>query len=174
MSVSKFILLRKAKGGADGMPGRIYRVILWSALLTLLAVIFAFSAQPGTQSNELTEAAVMPLAELLASVQEGGEETVELLYIIIGSVVRKVAHVLEYALLGLLIQLLLCAYGIQNRWLSVALGVAYAITDEVHQAFVPGRLGTPVDVLIDAAGVIIGVFAVKWISEWRKNHVHDQ
>lgn len=155
------------------MPVRLYRVILWTALLVLLAVIFAFSAQPGTQSNELTEAAVMPLAELLASVQEGGEDTVELLYIIIGSIVRKIAHVLEYALLGLLIHLLLRAYGVQKRWLAVALGVIYAVTDEVHQAFVPGRLGTPVDVMIDAAGVIIGVFSVKWISEWRKKHVHD-
>lgn len=148
--------------------------MLWTALLTLMAVIFAFSAQPGEQSNELTEAAVMPLADLLASAQDGGAETVALLYYILGTMARKAAHVLEYALLGLLICLLLRSYGAVQRWLPIALGIAYAAADEVHQAFVPGRLGTPVDVLIDALGVIIGVLAAKWISERREKHVHDQ
>ena len=35
--------------------------------------------------------------------------------------------------------------------------LAYAISDELHQHFVPGRLGSPLDVLIDAAGVAVGV-----------------
>ena len=40
---------------------------------------------------------------------------------------------------------------------AVAIGVLYAVSDEVHQAFVPGRLGSPVDVAIDAVGVVCGV-----------------
>ena len=34
----------------------------------------------------------------------------------------------------------------------VAITLAYVVTDEFHQTFVEGRHGTPVDVLIDAAG----------------------
>jgi hypothetical protein len=65
---------------------------------------------------------------------------------------RKLAHAAEYAVLGLLLQ-----RALDHAWASFLLGAAYAVTDEVHQAFVPGRLGSPVDVAIDAAGVAVGV-----------------
>jgi VanZ family protein len=67
-------------------------------------------------------------------------------------VLRKLAHAAEYAVLGLLLQ-----RALDHAWAPFLLGVAYAITDEIHQAFVPGRLGSPLDVAIDAAGVAVGV-----------------
>jgi VanZ family protein len=70
-------------------------------------------------------------------------------------VLRKLAHATEYAILGFL---LLRALG--SDWPAFALGMAYAATDELHQHFVPGRLGSPIDVAIDAAGVAVGVFVV--------------
>jgi VanZ family protein len=72
-------------------------------------------------------------------------------------VLRKLAHVSEYAILG---ALLVRATG--RAGLALALGTLYAVTDEVHQTFVPGRHGAPLDVAIDAAGVAIGV--VLWRS----------
>jgi VanZ like family len=65
---------------------------------------------------------------------------------------RKLAHAAEFAVLGLL---LVRALG--RPLLSFWLGTAYAVTDELHQSFVPGRLGSPLDVAIDAAGVAVGV-----------------
>ncbi len=38
-----------------------------------------------------------------------------------------------------------------------ALATIYASTDEIHQTFVPGRAGMPIDVLLDSAGVLVGV-----------------
>ncbi|MBJ7332972.1 MAG: VanZ family protein [Solirubrobacteraceae bacterium] len=38
---------------------------------------------------------------------------------------------------------------------SAAITVLYAVSDEWHQSFTAGRHGTPVDVLIDATGVLI-------------------
>jgi VanZ family protein len=70
---------------------------------------------------------------------------------------RKLAHGTEYALLGFL---LLRALG--RQYLSIALGIAYAVTDELHQHFVGGRHGAPVDVAIDALGVSIGVLLGRW------------
>jgi VanZ family protein len=67
-------------------------------------------------------------------------------------VVRKLAHLTEYAVLG---ALLVRAGGREVR--AFLLGVAYAVSDEVHQHFVPGRHATPVDVAIDAVGVAVGV-----------------
>jgi VanZ family protein len=37
--------------------------------------------------------------------------------------------------------------------------VAYAVTDEVHQHFVAGRHSSAVDVVIDAAGIALGILA---------------
>jgi len=40
---------------------------------------------------------------------------------------------------------------------ALAAGIVYAATDEVHQLFVSGRHGSPLDWLIDTAGVVAGV-----------------
>jgi VanZ family protein len=67
-------------------------------------------------------------------------------------VLRKIAHAAEYAVLG---ALLLRAVG--RPWVAFAAGTLYAISDEIHQSFVPGRLGSPLDVALDAVGVVAGV-----------------
>jgi VanZ family protein len=72
-------------------------------------------------------------------------------------VLRKLAHAAEFAVLG---ALLLRAVGAERT--AFALGVAYAISDELHQLFVPGRVGSVWDVLIDAVGVAVG------IALWRR------
>lgn len=68
-------------------------------------------------------------------------------------VLRKLAHLTEYAVLGALL-----ARAMGRAGLAVVLGTLYAATDELHQAFVPGRMGRPLDVAIDAVGVACGVF----------------
>jgi hypothetical protein len=62
-------------------------------------------------------------------------------------VLRKLAHTGEYAVLGALL-----LRALHRDVPAFALGVAYAISDELHQHFVPGRRGAPLDVLIDAGG----------------------
>jgi len=66
-------------------------------------------------------------------------------------VLRKTAHMTEYAILAALLVRALR----QPGW-AVALGIAYSISDEVHQSFITGRHGSPVDVVIDAIGVVVG------------------
>jgi VanZ family protein len=92
--------------------------------LVLMAVIFAFSAQPDLNSGLGTW----------------------------DTVLRKLVHMAEYGLLWWLWRRAL------GRPAAAALiTLAYAATDEWHQTFVEGRHGTPVDWLIDAAGVAIAV-----------------
>ena len=67
-------------------------------------------------------------------------------------VLRKLAHTTEYAILG---ALLVRATG--RAWLALTIGTLYAVSDEVHQVFVAGRHGSPIDVAIDAVGVAIGI-----------------
>jgi VanZ family protein len=67
-------------------------------------------------------------------------------------VLRKVAHGAEFAVLGALL-----LRALRAELPALAAGIAYAVTDELHQHFVPGRVGSPLDVAIDSAGVAIGV-----------------
>ena len=67
-------------------------------------------------------------------------------------VLRKLAHVAEYAVLGGLL-----TRDVQREPLAFLLGSLYAVTDEVHQAFVSGRQGSPLDWLVDTIGVALGV-----------------
>ena len=87
---------------------------------------------------------------------------------------RKVAHVTEYAVLAWLAQRQLLALDaaatasrrmIRSALLAWAFCVVYAISDEWHQTFVPTRVGTPMDVLIDSAGAALGLAVA---ALWRR------
>lgn len=67
-------------------------------------------------------------------------------------VLRKLAHLTEYAVLGALLQRALARPGI-----AILIGGLYAASDEIHQHFVPGRHAAWYDVVIDTVGVTIGV-----------------
>jgi VanZ family protein len=71
-------------------------------------------------------------------------------------VLRKAAHAAEFAVLGFL---LLRAIG--RELPALALGIAYAASDEVHQSYVPGRLGSVWDFLLDSAGVALGILLLR-------------
>jgi VanZ family protein len=73
-------------------------------------------------------------------------------------VLRKVAHVTIFAVLALT---LVRATHWRRPALASVIAIAYAASDEVHQHFVAGRHGTPVDVAIDAIG--IGLTALAWV-----------
>ncbi len=68
------------------------------------------------------------------------------------TVLRKGAHITEYAIFG---ALLYRAFGREAP--ALAVGIAYAATDELHQHFVRGRHASPVDVAIDAVGLALGM-----------------
>jgi VanZ family protein len=73
-------------------------------------------------------------------------------------VLRKVAHVSIYALLGALL-----LRALKRELASVAAGIAYAVSDEFHQHFIPGRSGAPLDVAFDTLGVVAGVAVFRWL-----------
>ncbi len=91
-------------------------------------------------------------------------------------VVRKGAHVTEYAILALLLYRALrrTANLPPDRWCARcagwALGIAllYAISDEWHQSFEPSREGTLRDVVIDGAGASLGLLLLYRWHLWRQ------
>ena len=76
-------------------------------------------------------------------------------------VLRKLAHVTEFAILGALL-----ARALPER-AALLVGIAYAASDEVHQHFVPGREAALLDVAIDAVGVLVGVLLLRRFARRR-------
>ena len=67
-------------------------------------------------------------------------------------VLRKLAHAAEYGVLSAL-----AFRAARSAPAALLLASAYAVTDEIHQAFVAGRHGSPLDWLVDTAGALLGV-----------------
>jgi VanZ family protein len=72
-------------------------------------------------------------------------------------ILRKGAHMTEYAVLAVLL-----VRSLGREAPALALGVLYAASDELHQAFVRGRHGSPIDAAVDTVGLLIGLLA------WRR------
>lgn len=85
------------------------------------------------------------------------------------NIVRKSAHLIEYAILGALTLRALMPVGVQRVpratvARTLAYCAAYALLDEAHQALVPSRTGSGVDVLVDVVGATTGTLLIVW---WR-------
>ena len=78
-------------------------------------------------------------------------------------VLRKLGHISIYGLLWLT---LARATDWRRPIAATIVALLYAISDEIHQSFVEGRHGTPVDVAIDAVG--IGLAALAWLVTARR------
>ena len=86
------------------------------------------------------------------------------------TVTRKLGHVLVF---GLLCAAYVGAFRAQRLTVSTCLAggallaLAYAVIDEYHQSLVPTRVGTPVDVAIDALGIGIATMVLAMVFNRR-------
>ncbi|MCD4685903.1 MAG: VanZ family protein [Anaerolineae bacterium] len=117
----------------------------WGPVLLLMALIFAASAQPKTaapaDADGVYFSGVMPIFI---------EATWDAL-------VKKSAHVIGYALLAALILRALLREGNAPReaaYMALLLALTYAMTDELHQAFVAGRHASVLDIGFDYVGAV--------------------
>lgn len=122
-------------------------------LPVLAWMIFIFIGSTDLLSAEHTSRFIGPFLRWFApDISETTVGSVQL-------VVRKCAHLAEYAILA---ALLFRAFR-QNRLrlvhalaISLLIAAVYAVLDELHQSSVASRTGSPWDVLIDCAGALTG------------------
>ncbi len=81
-------------------------------------------------------------------------------------VVRKAGHLTEYGILGALLFRAIRGERFERwslRWgfSAVALATIVGAADEWHQAFVPSRTASPLDVLIDTIGATIAQILIR-------------
>jgi len=80
-------------------------------------------------------------------------------------ILRKLAHIAEYAVLTLFLIRALKEHRLNRRqllFLAMILALLYAASDEYHQTFVLGRQGVVRDILIDGAGVFLTCLFTKF------------
>jgi len=126
------------------------RAVRWLPVLLWMAVIFCLSAQPDLPHH--------PDA-------------------MIDVVVKKLGHMAEY---GILAALSLWALGgvsssiPRSHFLcAFALTALYAVSDELHQRFVPGRNPRPLDVAFDVAGAALALLGMARVRRARQRPQGD-
>lgn len=135
---------------------KIKKIITLVLIILWMILIFHLSNQVSTESSKLSGGLTHKILEALHMLDGKTIEQQE----VIETIIRKLAHFFLYTLGGILILLYINLYKITDNnkvIISWTIGTAYAITDELHQLFVPGRSGEIRDVFIDSLGVITGI-----------------
>lgn len=132
------------------------KIIRYVPVVTIMIIIFMFSNQPADDSTKVSDSFILSIAHLLN------------LNIIpddnITHIVRKSAHFTIYLLLGLAVINLIITYRqkmAKTIIISIIVCLLYAISDEIHQMFIPGRSAEIIDICIDTLGATIGIILYK-------------
>lgn len=83
---------------------------------------------------------------------------------VLSLIIRKLAHFTEYFILGLLVYNLIHIYN-KKYYIAIVICILYAISDEIHQLYVPGRSCQILDMFIDSVGSIIGIILLKKMKQ---------
>lgn len=140
--------------------------------LCMMYLIFSFSGQEGAESSSLSLRVTAKLLTLSDRTLHLGLDAAQLAYYIevLHGLIRKLAHIGEYFLLAVSVSLPLYVYKLRGFWLVLVAGsfcAAFAGLDEYRQTLIPGRSGTPRDVLIDCIGILPGIYVTRifgWIG----------
>ena len=119
-----------------------------SILLTIIwmIVIFMLSNQNSIETNNTTN-----IVYKIFGIENNS--------VIVFNLIRKLAHLIEYLILGLLVYNMLKNFNISNVIIcSILICIIYSCTDEIHQLFIQGRECKITDCLIDVFGSSIGIF----------------
>ena len=132
------------------------KTISWFMVILWMALIFNFSHQPRENSNKLSTNITETIIEAIENITPNKNINIRSF----NHILRKNAHFFIYLVLGILVTNALVHSGINKSKviiLAVIICLSYAISDEIHQLFVPGRGGQVKDVIIDSAGATVGI-----------------
>ena len=132
--------------------------------LMWMVVIFMYSSRNAELSTERSHEVGMMIGQVTISDFEDWSYDRQISFAqSIDHPVRKTAHFIEYAVLGIF---LFGAWtdrkrkSLINIIIPFIVGAVYALSDELHQLLVAGRAGMFSDVLLDSSGVISGILIV--------------
>lgn len=155
------------------MQANAKRTILAILIALNCITIFYFSNQIADNSSKQSSRVVEFVAEIIPAIKNMQEpEKTTLKEEILTPIVRKSAHFSIYALLGILTINFANIFENQNNRRKIIYAILfcafYAITDEFHQYFIPGRSAELRDVLIDSIGALTGIVITNFVKKYRK------
>lgn len=145
------------------MKIKLFRVITVILIICTMFTIYKFSGQNGTQSKGISTKISKGILNLSSKYRELESKEQKRVLQKTNAVIRKIAHFSIYTMLGLLLMGLMIKTKLQDKWrilIALSLGLLYAISDELHQSFSPGRTPKATDVYIDMLGIVIGILLV--------------
>jgi VanZ family protein len=116
----------------------------------------------GTARRTAARRALAPLALMVAIFALSAQPDLDSGLGVWDTILRKLVHAAEYCGLTVLWAWALAPVSRRPVPLAVSIALAYAVTDEYHQSFVEGRVASPVDIAIDAAGTAIGATLLRY------------
>ena len=150
---------------------------IFAVLLVLwMGFIFSMSCENAEESSNTSGQTIKVVLSTVPEFEKQPEEVKVNIIEELQFIVRKSAHFIGYMILGILASGLILQYENLNKKYPLAflICVIYAISDEIHQLFVPGRSGQVRDVLIDSAGSLLGIIIVmtfeKLLIKFNKKH----
>ncbi|MGI6114498.1 MAG: VanZ family protein [Mahellales bacterium] len=143
-------------------------ILFWVAAILWMVVIFYLSHQTSIESGALSTGLVQAIVGFIRKIFPQSHMDINRFNFI----VRKGAHFLSYLVLGILVLGSLRRSGFRRTKavaLALVLCAAYAISDETHQLFVPGRAGQIRDVIIDSCGALAGIGVYGLLATFSKS-----
>ena len=133
------------------------------SLILWMIIIFSFSSADANKSTGTSDKVITTMIEIKDKITDQETPISEKEIIVKNSsfYVRKIAHITEYLILGLLMFNALKQFNILNIYYAIILCILYSCTDEFHQLFINGRSGSFRDVLIDTIGILLGTYLYK-------------
>lgn len=130
-------------------------IISWLLVVINASALFYTSSQPAPKSRELSQKATNLVMLTIDSVY--ADSNFQINQNDLHNKVRKSAHYFLYLSLGILVADALKKNKKEHIANALLICIAYAIIDETHQYFIPGRGPELNDVLIDTAGASTGI-----------------
>ncbi len=153
------------------MKIKVFRIVSVLLLLALAVTIFCLSGQDATESDGTSQGFTYKVfCVIYPHFKEFSSEKQTEIIEGFSFVVRKTAHFSLYFMLGALSFLSVITYKKPRFWIKTAVAylfcVLYAVSDEIHQYFIPGRSCELRDVLIDSLGALsaIAILVILCIS----------
>ncbi len=148
-------------------PPKKLNVFLWILLVFWMSFIFYHSSKSASDSLNKSGQLIGWIAEKTYQPYQRMDEYQKSEFIENWQIpFRKLAHFFEYMIFGFLVSLAVGLLPGKPKVLFALLFVfwmLYAATDEVHQAYVPGRKASVIDFFIDSAGALAGIIAANSI-----------
>lgn len=144
-----------------------YRKLIWISVILWMALIFYLSHQPATKSDDLSKG----IKGFIVENTEKVAPKMELNNSISNHIIRKNAHFIVYLVLGFLaINAFISSgfLGFRGGGLALTVCILYAISDEFHQFFVPGRGPGVKDIFIDCIGACVGIGLFLLVSKMKR------